>query len=166
MVGATPFTGRDGVASPAFQHREVIFWSFFRLPPSARDLIRGLRPFPRAREGTQTRGLNNSTRTLERTCFSRSLLLRPANRSLQNCAISCATRRESELLETPSVSNAAQAGENTRKSSFLDYISRSTLRKPRGAKQTEKHGSDSLLFGARVVGSSRKCCSGWVLLGS
>jgi hypothetical protein len=33
---------------------------------------------------------------------------------------SAATRRESELLETPGVSDAAQAGENTRKNSFLN----------------------------------------------
>ena len=32
----------------------------------------------------------------------------------------CVTLRESEMAETPSVSNAAQAGENTRKNSFLN----------------------------------------------
>jgi hypothetical protein len=35
----------------------------------------------------------------------------------------CVTLRESEMAETPSVSNAAQAGENTRKNSFLNYKS-------------------------------------------
>ena len=32
----------------------------------------------------------------------------------------CVALRESEMAETPSVSNAAQAGENTRKNSFLE----------------------------------------------
>ena len=35
----------------------------------------------------------------------------------------CVALRESEMAETPSVSNAAQAGENTRKNSFLNYKS-------------------------------------------
>ena len=35
----------------------------------------------------------------------------------------CATRRESETTETPSVSNAAQASENARKNSVLNYKS-------------------------------------------
>jgi len=33
----------------------------------------------------------------------------------------CATRRESETTETPSVSNAAQASENAHKNSVLNY---------------------------------------------
>jgi hypothetical protein len=32
----------------------------------------------------------------------------------------CATQRESEMTETPSVRNSAQAGENERKNSFLN----------------------------------------------
>jgi hypothetical protein len=34
-----------------------------------------------------------------------------------------ATRRKSDVAETPSVSNGAQAGENARKNSFLNYKS-------------------------------------------
>ena len=33
----------------------------------------------------------------------------------------CATRRESEMAETPSVRNGVQAGENGRKNSSLNY---------------------------------------------
>jgi hypothetical protein len=33
----------------------------------------------------------------------------------------CATRRESEMAETPSVRNCVQASENGRKNSFLNY---------------------------------------------
>jgi len=33
----------------------------------------------------------------------------------------CATRREYEMAETPSVSNGAQRSENKRKNSFLNY---------------------------------------------
>lgn len=33
----------------------------------------------------------------------------------------CATRRESEMAETPSVRNGVQASENGRKNSFLNY---------------------------------------------
>jgi hypothetical protein len=33
----------------------------------------------------------------------------------------CATRRESEMAETPSVRNGVQAGENGRKNSLLNY---------------------------------------------
>jgi phosphosulfolactate phosphohydrolase-like enzyme len=35
----------------------------------------------------------------------------------------CATQRESEMTETPSVRNAAQAGEKGRKNSFFNYES-------------------------------------------
>jgi len=35
----------------------------------------------------------------------------------------CATRRESESAGLPSVRNAVQCGENTRKNSFLNYES-------------------------------------------
>jgi hypothetical protein len=38
-------------------------------------------------------------------------------------AQSCATRRESEILETPSVRNSAQSGENARKNFLLNYKS-------------------------------------------
>jgi hypothetical protein len=73
---------------------------------------------PHARERTQIRGLNNLHARLRGLAFH--CLFYGLRIFHCKTAQFCATRRESELLETPGVSDAAQAGENTRKNSFLN----------------------------------------------
>jgi hypothetical protein len=59
----------------------------------------------------------------ERTPFLFTVVFYGAGSFLCKTAQFCATRRESEMAETPSIRNGAQARENERKNSFLNYKS-------------------------------------------